>query len=806
MKRIRKKAVPVVYTKDHEPAVPVSLGIGITSALALELFVQHWFPMTKNTKTRRQKRKGKSSQKTRGHRLYQKQQVTIVDVHVLVPFLSFINKQQQEDCKFIGMTATPPSTAAISSAVNGHPPAMNARGLAQELVAWYLDQIDPLKPHASNVESYFRGPVTVLTADVLHKSSATNGSKATATTASAVEDGHSPEDHPLNAPETPKDWHKYLVTETASKDRESLSERSISRLDAFLEGVALAVISENPAAPPEKPGPSKRIYSTASSSDSFGLVEGLVGFKNITIGSRSILPHREPINRQNSATSGKIARCPQISETELVTRLELYIRCLHRVLAQHHDCVVALEPAKALRARTRSLVRAFVATVGTVQHVSPVLSRLLTVLTKELLAVSTLSENLTRVIRRIVSDYVHTTSFASLAFLSSPEAAADQRLTPVILKYLLYLQKNWQHCERECDVERFLTVALDPEMRYTFKHAEFQSIGHLLEVCSAFRQELQNIQLMVPPKKPMTPSQEEELLNQAVLDLQREVITVNGSILPTVTNRTDLIELLANALNTRSVLTGVRSGKKTSTSRRKSRKTPPPPPSIKTREHSESESDGAVGVSGSTSSGADAGYQSGSSGVNEFSTPNAKGSISENSNTATPTPRRRSTFRLSTVDFLTKRLLLAASRTGIAGDAYFVVRDLFGGDGVEVVASKQYPFTVRPATIDLLVRLASVTIKCHASFDVYPKSLVGETEPLIQIHTTTTETILLQEVRAPDQQQHASASINNNHTADSPLSGPVMVLQERQTENSGKRILSVKPALYEKVEVWNTPS
>ena len=35
---------------------------------------------------------------------------------------------------------------------------------------------------------------------------------------------------------------------------------------------------------------------------------------------------------------------------------------------------------------------------------------------------------------------------------------------------------------------------------------------------------------------------------------------------------------------------------------------------------------------------------------------------------------------------------------------------------------------------------------------------------------------------------------------------PVMILQERRTENSGKRILSVKPALYEKVEVWNTPS
>jgi hypothetical protein len=127
------------------------------------------------------------------------------------------------------------------------------------------------------------------------------------------------------------------------------------------------------------------------------------------------------------------------------------------------------------------------------------------------------------------------------------------------------------------------------------------------------------------------------------------------------------------------------------------------------------------------------------------------------------------------------------------------VRDLFGGDDVEVVPSKQYPFTVRPATIDLLVRLASVTIKCHASFDVYPKSLVGDCEPLIQIHTTTTETILLQEVRATE--ATGMVSPNANTTMD-----PVMILQERRTEHSGKRILSVKPALYEKVEVWNTPS
>jgi hypothetical protein len=148
--------------------------------------------------------------------------------------------------------------------------------------------------------------------------------------------------------------------------------------------------------------------------------------------------------------------------------------------------------------------------------------------------------------------------------------------------------------------------------------------------------------------------------------------------------------------------------------------------------------------------------------------------------------RRYGKFKLSTVDLLTKRILIATSRTGTGGDAYFVVRDLFGGEDVEVVPSQQYAYMamIHPPTIDLIVRLASVTIKCHGSFDVYPKSLVGDCEPLIQIHTTTTESIGLQEVRGDDG----------------------MVLQERPIDSKGQRTLSVRPALYEKISVWHTPS
>lgn len=115
---------------------------------------------------------------------------------------------------------------------------------------------------------------------------------------------------------------------------------------------------------------------------------------------------------------------------------------------------------------------------------------------------------------------------------------------------------------------------------------------------------------------------------------------------------------------------------------------------------------------------------------------------------------------------------------------------------------------VRPGTIDILVRLASVTIKCHQSFDIYPKSLVGEVEPLIQLHTTTTESISLQEVRAKD-------TVTNDYTRDDHSANDddkeqettsLMVVREQHTDRTGWRIISIRPALYEKIEIWNTPS
>ena len=153
-------------------------------------------------------------------------------------------------------------------------------------------------------------------------------------------------------------------------------------------------------------------------------------------------------------------------------------------------------------------------------------------------------------------------------------------------------------------------------------------------------------------------------------------------------------------------------------------------------------------------------------------------------------------------------------------------QDLFGGEGVIVVPSRSQPKLIPDrrssrstrkkisnGTIDIIVRLTSVTIKIHANYDVYPeKSLSNEgCEPLIQLHSTTTETIALQEVRVHEVGKHAISQTsidkqNSSQIDDGYKENGLLILREKKTANTGKRTLSIRPASYKKVEIWNTPS
>ncbi|KAL3922257.1 MAG: hypothetical protein SGARI_006494, partial [Bacillariaceae sp.] len=343
-----------------------------------------------------------------------------------------------------------------------------------------------------------------------------------------------------------------------------------------------------------------------------------------------------------------------------------------------------MEPPKAIQARAQCITYAFVATAAYVRNISPVLTRLLHCLTMEMLVVECVSEAIHKVIQRLTSEYEHGTSFASLAFLSTPEVSADSLLLPLILKYLKYMQSDWERLVQECALERMFVRAIDPTVRKMFKTIEFQSIGHLLEVCHQFRDQLQSIELApnvcAIAENINTLCNSPEAIRQALRDLRREIITVNGHVLPPVTSRKELINLLTQTLNSRT-LTSARPKKKKSQRRKQG--------AAKNRPHLST--DDSEGFSSEVPSSPDEhsrhraeypplgaptdpiisdlserDFDFDSSGID--SPPEAADKKQQGQQR-----RRRSKFHLSTIDVLTRRLLIAASRTGNGGDAYFFV-------------------------------------------------------------------------------------------------------------------------------------
>lgn len=537
---------------------------------------------------------------------------------------------------------------------SNHP---NVRSLAHEVTTWYFSQADDRAAHSDNVRNFLRPPVIASTLLILNNGEVIDQHEG-ATTGS---DTDSP---PQNIP-TP-DWKRYLEKATNlgklhsdPSDYERLTKRTKARLEAFVLGVSLAMpaSSADDAGSDESrskrraasglnptdsvPGPGKQPY--------FSIIDGLASFRPFENGKSTSL-----IRSISSSSSTMTRKRPQIPENDMATRLELYFRCLYRVKSLKQECVFDVEPIRAVKARANAIVAAFIETVSTVRQQGPVLTRLLTCMTKEILAMDLLSEDLERVIRRIVSEYEHATSFASLAFLSSPENAAEQKLTPLVLDYLRYLRLNWQNAEASCELEEMLRNCMDPQMRKTFKTVEFRSIGHLLEVCQSFRSELQQIQIgpsrefrsVVETNGGEETASTKDALRQAIRDLNREVITINGHVLPPATSYEQLSHLLSQSLNSQALTSSFVPSKPAR--RKKSKKG--------RRLHGDQVSD--LSESG-----------------NETNNSVGDESVRYTSDGQSSTGHR--SFRKSTIDYLSKRLFLAASRTG-TGKLKWVIVFLYG--------------------------------------------------------------------------------------------------------------------------------
>lgn len=293
---------------------------------------------------------------------------------------------------------------------------MSARSLAQEASGWYLSHLEPTSPNAENVKTYLRGPVLALTLKVLLSPEAPIPGLE-------IEDAAAVEEEKKSGGEvsTESSWRKYLhraegehdLTVWDEQDQvayDALGRRTQARMEAFLESCSLALPDMRPRKADESNNKTKQMIpkKPAAQPKEVSLSEALSGFSVSKNGNKSAsssptlasIQASTALLRQISVSSSSSAKpLPQFSASDLTTRLELYIRTLHRARSLGRECVVTAEPPRALKARANALVMSFVATVGCVRSMGPSLIRLLECLTKELLAEETLGEGVQKVIR-----------------------------------------------------------------------------------------------------------------------------------------------------------------------------------------------------------------------------------------------------------------------------------------------------------------------------------------------------------------------------------------------------------------------
>jgi len=760
------------------------------------------------------------------------------------------------------------------------------RFIAEDVVRYYLSALNPNASHSANVYRHLRNAVLAVTKHILfpqgqHHEVNNDGEYLNRDQGLPCE--------PIRRGRF--DWSVHLIETSPSFDSDQSEEekekngndnftntgkvltvRSMARMEAFLGSCALslpndpilhAVGDSNTVKAKSLVSNLRRKLKSSSVRDHTNAVAGRRGGTEESKSNLQIDDNINAASALSTALSGysitndddsrktkkKIKkkknqhRYPQIHAQDLTLAIELYILTLHRIHKHQLECVLHLEPPRNLISRVRTLLTSFVSTAGTVGSVRLTLTKLLTCLTRELLAVESLSSELESSLRRIVLEYEHVTSFASLAFLSSPNESAETNLFPLVMGYVEYLKRESDWCVEQCKLEFVLSGAMDSAVRKLFKTATFKSIGHLLEVCRENSEHLENViirplglhfemgkfslksvasnlsgdtQYSSPTailhtydfhdNAASSSINSTKAIKQAVRDLCREVITVNGHILPPVHSLKELVKLLRETLNSRPLKLKekfIGNGKR---NRLRRNKNPAPTTSVT----KESDSDLSDSVTGLTSASDSDFISSGNEGDIDGGHPTRADEASSSNGVQSLRTSKRRIFDLNAIDIMTRRLLIAASRTGAGGNAYFVVRDLFGGEDVEVVSSEpsipygQMPRCVSDCTIELIVRLASVVIKCHGRFDVYPKELVRECEPLIQLHTTSIETIQLHEIRADSPLLQQTLQVK---TEKEDVNNPtVLVLQEKKTEMTGCITVAIHPARYERVENWKTPS
>ena len=78
------------------------------------------------------------------------------------------------------------------------------------------------------------------------------------------------------------------------------------------------------------------------------------------------------------------------------------------------------------------------------------------------------------------------------------------------------------------------------------------------------------------------------------------------------------------------------------------------------------------------------------------------------------------------VDLLSRFLLIASSRTLASGDAFFIVNDLFGGDGLTLSSNSQRLSTNKENDIRIHISPLRIIVECNQCYDLFSTAEISQ--------------------------------------------------------------------------------
>jgi hypothetical protein len=331
---------------------------------------------------------------------------------------------------------------------------MDSKVLAIEICSKYVSLVDRKVCHPTNIETHLKPLVEELTHDIVREYTVyehellssqkqmqnrgcgagavglgleplTGGDGGNVTTSTGTSSGSDDWRHHLQRTYSTggtgtTDKNAGFVSPSPDNENETrshsqLSSRSWARLGAFVDGIQLAVPSQAMAVSRSS---SLSISVSVSSSSASSHSPAGKPPDDKTPQPQQQSTTRTTTNTTNTSRGKKIRSMgmrriylyPQIDEDDLLARVQLYIKSLHRVFhissvvekhtSQPEECVVHREPHRISEARMDCVLRAFVANVSCVTAIQPALTALLDCTTREVLGVGVLGPRIMAVIHR----------------------------------------------------------------------------------------------------------------------------------------------------------------------------------------------------------------------------------------------------------------------------------------------------------------------------------------------------------------------------------------------------------------------